>query len=246
MANNLIGFDFYEKLLKKASIESRNKELEDLVMLSMDFDSKIASITQKAHQYNPRAHMLKDGLLNKVYMAASKFYKTLRGIKRESLIEEYEEIANDSAELPSSFDNLLAVYETNISKLDGFYKQKDADILDYAAMKDEFLLENCKYNGLLNEVVAKLDCIKTHDGLSKDEIKYSDAKAKIEFKIRCNESNIALLMKLIKQKREIKDKLAREKEQQNEILCTYQDISLSCKKEVESLRAAITDKLSAN
>lgn len=239
--------DFYEKVLNKAHIERENKELEEIIMLSEDINSKTGALTQRVHQYKSRVHRSKDdGILNKVYLAASKFYKNLRGVKEEPLSKEYGEITNDSIELSFSLDNLLALYKSQIRKLEGSCKQKDADIQDYAPMKNELLLENCKYKELLNEVVAKLDSIKTPDGLSKDEIKYSDAKSKIEFKIRCNESNTALLIKLIKQKIEIKGKLAREKEQQNKISCRYQDISLSYKKAAELLQSAIADKLSAN
>ena len=247
MTNNQTLFEFYEGLSKKPHIETGTEELKESVMLDEEFGSRIKKLDRRLQQYVSRVNRLEDNsLLNKIYCTTSKIYNALRDVKEKPLSEEFNEIAKESTETLSQFERGLSIYESQIMKMDDFRKRKIAEISDYVCMRDEVLVEDCGNNELLEEITAKIESIKTPGGLSIDEIKYSDAKANLGFRIIDNKAKRTLLTSLIGHKIEFKNMAERDIEENTNILYWLRGAYDKFKHSVALLQEIMANKLTAD
>ena len=212
----------------------------DNIAISLDANQKARVLSGRISQFKDKVHRITDGSLpNKIHNAASRFYKNLTGKEEATLIDNYNSIMTISTELQSSLGMLLKDYESEFERLDAIYRKQSLEIMYFIESKGKFLLRNSNHKNLLKETSSRLNKAKTPEGLSKDEIKYSDEKANIEFKMKKENGGMDIILSRIKNSIEIKNRLNEERFYHQDILNSYIEALSLCEKIVEFFGASV-------
>ncbi|MBS3095768.1 hypothetical protein J4231_03750 [Candidatus Woesearchaeota archaeon] len=167
-------------------------------LLNFDSQKHIDNLSKRAKRLCRRLHWLENnGVTGTVYKALSSFYNGLVGRKEIPLVDEFNILVDEAMTISSFLGDSLSMYKSHFKGVEKLIAKKTGAIQRYKELRDGLTEKNNENNGLLDEIVLRLDEVKTNNGLGMEEIKYGDAKADLSFRIAATESRINALSKRI-------------------------------------------------
>ena len=138
-----------------------------------------------------------------------------------------------SKEIHSELGTLLSAYSQGFSNLDALYNQRSVELVKYIGAKEKFraqLDDKLKIKKALEE---KLASIRTKDGLSLNEIKYSDALINVTSRLSDYNAGLNMESNSITRCTAEKKKLSEERLYHGGVLSTYVEAFSLCKGMIE-------------